>query len=66
MARIRADEARNVRVSRDLARLLAPTPRCCDWSTPKFATPFAPYWKARSAFEAMGVDHPHLNATISP
>jgi len=65
LARIRADEARHVRVSRDLARLLGADTTLLRLVNAEVRHRFAPLLESHaSAFEALGVDHPHLIATI--
>ncbi len=65
LARIRADEGRHVRVSRDLARLLGADPTLLQSVSADVRHRFAPVLESRAAaFEAVGLDPTYLTALI--
>jgi len=65
LSRIRADEARHVRVSRDLAHLMGADAALLGLINAEVRQGFAPVLESRAlAFDALGVDHRHLIAAI--
>ncbi len=65
LPRIRADEARHVRVSRDLASLMGADTALLRLVNAEVRQGFALVLESRAlAFDALGVDHTHLIATI--